>query len=93
MRGLKLRRSLEREHVSTTTRRLRRHFSSFEEGRKVQAGFAVPPGRGIQAGFAMPPLVLSRTVIADATTLATSARLDGTIMVLFAFARLPKAPM
>src|SRR5712692_9761683 len=44
------------------------------------------------AGFA-PARVLSSTVMADATTLATSARFDGTIMVLLVLARLPKAPM
>src|SRR6266852_8550053 len=44
------------------------------------------------AGFA-PALVLSSTVMAEATTLATSARFDGTIMVLLVLARLPSAPM
>src|SRR5204862_7875999 len=44
------------------------------------------------AGFA-PARVLSSTVMAEATTLATSERLVGTIMVLLVLARLPRAPM
>src|SRR5437773_661505 len=44
------------------------------------------------AGFA-PARVRSSTVMADATTLATSERLVGTIMVLLVLARLPSAPM
>src|SRR5438046_869317 len=44
------------------------------------------------AAFA-PARVRSSTVMAEATTLATSERLLGTIMVLLVLARLPSAPM
>jgi len=50
------------------------------------------PGRRAQPCCA-PAFVRSSTVIAEATTLATSDRLDGTIIVLLVLARLPNAPM
>src|SRR5215472_2683770 len=49
--------------------------------------------RGIQVGLAPEARVRSSTVIAEATTLATSARLVGMIIVLLVFARLPSAVM
>ena len=45
------------------------------------------------AGLANPARVLSRTVIAEAMMLDTSARLLGTIIVLLVLARLANAPM